>query len=56
MDKVFIACGATDLRKSVDGLAAIVQVSFQLNPFSSHLFVFCNQIFLLVPHIQLHFV
>lgn len=43
MDQVFIACGATDLRKSVDGLAAIVQESFQLDPFSSHLFVFCNR-------------
>ena len=43
MDQVFIACGPTDLRKSVDGLAAIVQASFQLDPFSSHLFVFCNR-------------
>lgn len=43
MDQVFIGCGPTDLRKSVDGLAAIVQESFQLDPFSSHLFVFCNR-------------
>ena len=43
MDQVYIACGPTDLRKSVDGLAAIVQMSFQLDPFSSHLFVFCNR-------------
>lgn len=41
-DKVFIACGATDLRKSIDGLAAIVQLQFQLDPFSSAWFVFCN--------------
>ncbi|MCP3746995.1 transposase [Paenibacillus sp. A3M_27_13] len=32
---MFLACGSTDLRKSIDGLAAIVQESFGLNPFSS---------------------
>lgn len=41
--RVFLACGSTDLRKSIDGLAAIVQESFGLNPFSSSLFVFCNR-------------
>jgi transposase len=41
--RVFLACGSTDLRKSIDGLAAIVQESFGLNPFSSGLFVFCNR-------------
>lgn len=40
---VYSAAGATDLRKSIDGLAAIIQMSFQLNPFSSNLFVFCNR-------------
>jgi transposase len=43
MDQVFIAFGVTSLRKSVDGQAAIVQDSFRLDPFSSHLFVFCNR-------------
>jgi transposase len=41
-EKVYLACGATDLRKSIDGLAAIVQLQFQLDPFSSGWFVFCN--------------
>lgn len=31
------------MRKSIDGLAAIVQESFRLDPFSSSLFVFCNK-------------
>lgn len=31
------------MRKSVDGLALIVQESFKLDPFSRHLFVFCNR-------------
>ncbi|MEI7028433.1 IS66 family insertion sequence element accessory protein TnpB [Paenibacillus sp. y28] len=39
---VYLACGATDMRKSIDGLAAIVQEQFALDPFSSALFVFCN--------------
>ncbi|NKI23905.1 IS66 family insertion sequence element accessory protein TnpB [Paenibacillus dendritiformis] len=41
---VYLACGATDMRKSIDGLAAIVQEQFELNPFSSALFVFCNRL------------
>lgn len=40
--QVFLACGATDMRKSIDGLAAIVQYSFGLDPFGSQIFVFCN--------------
>ena len=43
VDRVYLASGSTDLRKSIDGLAAIVQMSFQLDPFSSNLFVFCNR-------------
>ncbi|WP_375377925.1 IS66 family insertion sequence element accessory protein TnpB, partial [Paenibacillus sp. MZ04-78.2] len=37
---VYLAVGATDLRKSIDGLAALVQESYGLNPFSPSLFVF----------------
>ena len=40
---VYLACGSTDLRKSIDGLAALVQEVYALNPFSSSLFVFCNR-------------
>lgn len=43
VDKVYLACGSTDMRKSIDGLAAIVQQSFSLDPFSTSLFVFCNK-------------
>jgi transposase len=41
--QVYLACGSTDLRKSIDGLAAIVQEQFALDPFSASLFVFCNR-------------
>lgn len=42
-ERVYLAAGNTDLRKSIDGLAAIVSEGFQLNPFSPALFVFCNR-------------
>ena len=37
---IYIACGKTDMRLSIDGLAALVQQNFQLNPFGSNLFLF----------------
>jgi len=42
-EKVYLALGPTDLRKSIDGLALLVQYSFKLDPFSTCLFVFCNR-------------
>ena len=39
---VYFACGSTDMRKSIDGLAIIIQMSFRLDPFADALFVFCN--------------
>lgn len=41
--KVYLAIGATDLRKVVDGLAGIVQLDFDLSPFEPCLFAFCNR-------------
>ncbi|KYH32296.1 IS66 family insertion sequence element accessory protein TnpB [Neomoorella mulderi] len=43
IDRVYLACGATDLRKSIDGLAVLVKEGFELDPFTSCLFVFCNR-------------
>jgi transposase len=43
VERVYLACGSTDLRKSIDGLAVIVQVGFELDPFTPCLFVFCNR-------------
>lgn len=40
---VYLALGPTDMRKSIDTLAALVQVSFKLDPFCESLFVFCNR-------------
>jgi transposase len=38
--RVWIAAGVTDMRKGLNGLAAIVQTTLQENPFSGHVFVF----------------
>jgi len=41
--KVYLALGNTDMRKAINGLSILVQESMDLDPFSGHLFVFCNQ-------------
>lgn len=43
VETVYLACGYTDLRKSIDGLVMMVQSQFKLNPFDKALFVFCNR-------------
>ena len=42
-DRVYIACGYTDLRRGVDGLAALVQQQFNLDPFTNTLLLFCGR-------------
>jgi transposase len=41
--RVYLACGRTDMRKSINGLAAIVEQSFNLDLFGGALFAFCNK-------------
>lgn len=42
--KVYIAFGYTDLRNGVDGLAALIQYQFELDPFDKGtLFLFCGR-------------
>lgn len=41
--RIYLACGVTDMRKSINGLMLIVQEGFQLDPFSTSMFVFCNR-------------
>ncbi len=40
---VYLSCGYTDMRKSINGLMLIVKESFELDPFMGALFVFCNK-------------
>ena len=43
-DHIYLACGATDFRKQISSLAAMVQMQFKLYPYSgSSAFIFCNK-------------
>lgn len=39
----YITCGYTDMRKSIDELAAIILQQFKMDPFQSALFLFCGK-------------
>ena len=41
--RIFLVAGATDMRKSFNGLAGIVRERLQADPMSRHLFLFCNR-------------
>ncbi|WP_295389467.1 IS66 family insertion sequence element accessory protein TnpB [uncultured Thiodictyon sp.] len=41
--RVYLALGATDMRKSIDGLAALVVDVLQQDPCTAQVFVFCNR-------------
>ena len=41
--QVWLAPGATDMRKSIDGLCAMAHYAMGKNPMESHLFVFCSK-------------
>ena len=41
--RIYVATGATDLRRSVDGLSAVVRERFEVDPLSGHLFLFRNR-------------
>ena len=38
--RVWLAAGVTDMRKGMDGLAALAQTVLRENPFSGHVFAF----------------
>jgi len=42
-ENIYIACGYTDMRKGIDGLAATVQEVFGLDPLSNSVFLFCGK-------------
>jgi transposase len=41
--RIYLAAGATDLRKSFEGLSDLVAHQFQGDPLSGHLYVFTNR-------------
>lgn len=41
--RVFLAVGATDMRKAIDSLSVLVSGRFGLDPLSGNIFAFCNR-------------
>jgi transposase len=41
--RVYLALGAMDMRKEINGLSMFVEGTLALDVFSGHLFVFCNR-------------
>ena len=41
--RVYLACGVTDMRKSIDTLAVLAAEQLRQDPLSGHLFGFCNR-------------
>lgn len=40
---MYLALGATDMRKSINGLSLLVAEQFELDLFTGNLFAFCNR-------------
>lgn len=40
--RIYLAAGATDMRKGFEGLYALVRDRLQVEPLSGHVFLFCN--------------
>jgi hypothetical protein len=41
--QVYLAIGATDMRKSINGLSIVIADQLELDPFFGYLFCFCNR-------------
>src|SRR5690606_35642667 len=42
VQNIYIICGKTDMRKGIDGLATLIQDSFELDPYSDSMFLFAG--------------
>ena len=43
-DRIYIACGYTDLRQGIDGLCAVIRRQLDIDPFQKNvLFMFCGR-------------
>ena len=42
-DEIYIVCGYTDMRKSIDGLCAIVEDKLHMDPRVNAIFLFCGK-------------
>ena len=44
VENIYLVCGYTDLRKSIDGLCAVVEEVVKRDPKSNAVFLFCGRI------------
>ena len=43
VSKIFIITGRTDMRKSFDGLMAIIRDTYELDPYANAVYLFCGR-------------
>ena len=41
--KIYLVTGRTDMRKSIDGLMGIIKNTYNMDPFSNALYLFCGR-------------
>ena len=43
VSKLYLICGRTDMRLSIDGLMAIIRDTYQMDPYANALYLFCGR-------------
>lgn len=41
--KIYVVTGRTDMRRSIDGLMAIIRDTYQMDPYENALYLFCGR-------------
>ena len=54
LERIYIVCGYTDMRKSIDGLCAVVEDQLKLDPASSALFRDADGFVLIYKKLTVH--
>ena len=43
VSKLYLICGRTDMRLSINGLMAIIRDTYQMDPYANALYLFCGR-------------
>ena len=43
VSKLYLSCGRTDMRLSINGLMAIIRDTYQMDPYANALYLFCGR-------------
>lgn len=41
--KIYLVTGKTDMRRSIDGLMAIIRDTYQMDPYTNAMYLFCGK-------------